>query len=75
MLLQTALEAHDRMKSCQAAINRDGESLSDRFGQVKPHPLLAAERDARSAMIQALKSLNLDIETTQPIGRPSGGHL
>ncbi|HET7675205.1 MAG TPA: hypothetical protein VFL54_06750, partial [Gammaproteobacteria bacterium] len=41
LLLQTALEAFDRMRSCQAAVRRDGEMVKDRFEQLKPHPLLA----------------------------------
>lgn len=62
LILQTAFEAFDRLRGCQAAIKRDGAKVTDRFGQDKPHPLLAAERDARSQMLSALKALNLDLE-------------
>ena len=62
LLLQTAAEAFDRMRGCQAAVTKDGATVPDRFGQLKPHPLLATERDARSQMLAALKALNLDIE-------------
>jgi phage terminase small subunit len=73
LLLQTALESFDRMRNCQAAIRRDGEMVKDRFEQMKPHPLLAAERDARSQMLAALKQLNLDIEPLRDRpGRPGG---
>lgn len=73
LLLQTAMEAFDRMKSAQVAIKRDGELLVDRFGQFKPHPLLTAERDARSQMMAALKALNLDLEPLRDRpGRPGG---
>ena len=60
LLLQTALEAFDEMKVCQKQIQQEGRTLTDRFGQIKPHPLLPALRDARSQLIQALKVLNLD---------------
>ena len=71
LLLQTALEAFDRMKSAANRINKDGAAVEDRFGQVKPHPLLPAERDARSQMLLALKQLNLDIEPLRDRpGRP-----
>lgn len=62
LLLQSALEARDRMAECQRAITRDGAAVRDRWGQIKPHPLLPAERDNRAAMLAALKALNLDLE-------------
>lgn len=61
-LLRTTLEAHQRSRHCREAIDKDGEAVKDRFGQLKPHPLLAAERDARSAFFAGMKSLNLDLE-------------
>ena len=73
LLLQTALESFDRMKAAARRINQDGEAVEDRFGQVKPHPLLTAERDARSQMLAALKQLNLDMEPLNDgPGRPPG---
>lgn len=73
LLLQTGLEAFDRLRNCQSAIARDGELVKDRFDQLKPHPLLPAERDARSQMLAALKSLNLDLEPLRDRpGRPPG---
>ena len=73
LLLQTALEAFDRMRNCQSAIERDGELVKDRFDQLKAHPLLSAERDARAQMMAALKHLNLDLEPLRDRpGRPSG---
>ncbi|WP_373054598.1 P27 family phage terminase small subunit [Thioalkalivibrio sp.] len=73
LLLQTALESFDRMRNCQAAIERDGELVRDRFDQLKPHPLLSAERDSRAQMLAALKALNLDLEPLRDrVGRPAG---
>jgi P27 family predicted phage terminase small subunit len=73
LLLQTACESFDRMRSCQAEIDRDGQVVKDRFDQDKPHPLLSVERDARSQMMQALKQLNLDLEPLRDgPGRPGG---
>ena len=73
VLLQTALEARDRMRECQRAIGRDGAAVKDRWGQLKPHPLLPTERDSRAAMLAALRQLNLDVEplNDRP-GRPGG---
>lgn len=73
LILQTTLEAFDRMRGCQKAIKKDGEILCDRFMQVKPHPLLATERDARAQMLAGLKALNLDVEPLRDRpGRPGG---
>lgn len=70
-LLRTACEAFDRMRQCQASIAEHGEAVKDKFGQLKPHPLLSAERDSRAAMLNALKQLNLDLEPLKDVGRPS----
>ena len=73
LLLQTSMEAFDRMRACQACIARDGEMITDRFEQRKCHPLLSTERDTRAQMMAALKQLNLDVEPLKPgPGRPSG---
>lgn len=73
LLLQTALEAFDRMRQCQKAIRKDGAQVKDRFDQLKPHPLLNVERDSRSQMLAALKQLNLDLEPLRDgPGRPTG---
>ncbi len=64
-LLTTALEAHQRARRCREQVDRDGEAVRDRFGQVKPHPLLTAERDARAAYLAAMRALNLDLGEAQ----------
>lgn len=71
LILQTAMEAFDRMRGAQAIVATEGATILDRFGQVKSHPILTAERDARAAMLAALKMLNLDSEEVeQPFARP-----
>jgi P27 family predicted phage terminase small subunit len=63
-ILTTLCEASDRAKSCREVIDREGVTVTDKFGQTKPHPLLAAERDSRAQILQAFKVLGLDV----PIG-------
>lgn len=58
-LLLAVCESRDRAESCRRAIATEGQTIVDRFGQRKPHPLLPVERDARSAMVTALKALRL----------------
>jgi P27 family predicted phage terminase small subunit len=73
LLLQTALEAFDRMRAAQKVIKKEGMQVKDRFDQLKAHPLLTIERDSRAAMITALKNLNLDLEPLRDgPGRPGG---
>ena len=73
LLLQTGLEAFDRMKQAQRRIKKDGAQVKDRFGQFKAHPLLTVERDSRSQMLAAIKQLNLDLEPLRDgPGRPPG---
>jgi hypothetical protein len=61
------------MREAQDAIKRDGATVMDRFKQPKAHPLLTVERDSRSAMLHALKALNLDLEPLKGApGRPGG---
>lgn len=59
-VLRIGLLARDRAEKCRVQIDRDGEIIVDRFKQKKPHCLLAAERDARSGFLVALKQLGLD---------------
>ena len=72
-ILRVGLEAFERMRGVQAQIERDGITFTDRFGQVKAHPLLPVERDARAQYLAALKALNLDLEPLRDrAGRPGG---
>jgi P27 family predicted phage terminase small subunit len=59
-LLRSSLESHQRARRCREAIEKDGEATKDRFGQIKPHPLLAAERDNRAAFVKGLIALGID---------------
>jgi P27 family predicted phage terminase small subunit len=73
LLLQTALEAFDRMRGAQAAIERDGATVRGSTKQIVAHPLIAVERDARAQMLSAIKQLNLDLEPLRDRpGRPGG---
>jgi P27 family predicted phage terminase small subunit len=60
-ILTTLCEASDRARSCRELIAAQGVTVCDKWGQVKPHPLLAAERDSRAQILQAFKVLGLDV--------------
>ena len=72
-LLRTFASAFSLEIRCQEQIDKEGLTIVDRFDQAKPHPLLAALRDARSQKLASLKALNLDLEPLQSgLGRPKG---
>jgi hypothetical protein len=66
-LLITAMEAHQRCRTCREAIDREGMTIKDRFGILTSHPLLKAEASARGQYLAALRALNL--EPPQPSKR------
>lgn len=72
-LLLTALEAHQRARKAREAIDKEGMTVTDKWNQTKPHPLLTCERDSRSAFLTAMKMLNIDVIESGPVGRPAGG--
>lgn len=58
--LTLACEALDRGEEARERIALDGAYLTDRFGQLKAHPAVAVERDARIAAMRAFRELSLD---------------
>ena len=71
--LVSACRTEDDIARMRATLERDGDTITDRFGQKREHPLLAAIRGLEAVKRQALKSLNLDIEPLRDKpGRPGG---
>ena len=71
--LASACRAADDIARMRNKVSREGDTIKDRFGQIREHPLLAAIRGAEATKRQALKSLNLDIEPLRDKpGRPPG---
>jgi hypothetical protein len=71
-LLRTAAEAADRVSSCREMLASQGEVIMVK-GIPRAHPAAAIERDARAALIRALKELHLDVEPLRDRpGRPEG---
>lgn len=65
LLLQSLLEAYDRLQQARRILAAEGPMLRDRFGQAKPHPALAMERDARAQLHGALRLLRLEPSALQ----------
>lgn len=60
-LLEEACVALDRSAEAREAIERDGAFVTDRFAQLKAHPGVAVERDARIAAARLFRELNLNL--------------
>ena len=61
VILESALEAFDRLRQAQKILKRDGLTTKDRFGQLKAHPLLLVERDSRNSMARLFRQLGIDL--------------
>jgi hypothetical protein len=71
--LLTACRSEDDLERMRGTVARDGDTITDRFGQKREHPLLGAIRGLEAVKRQALKSLNLDLEPLRDKpGRPGG---
>jgi P27 family predicted phage terminase small subunit len=54
-----ACEAHDRMSQARDLLAREGITITTRHGEVRVHPAIAVERDARTAFVRAIRELGL----------------
>jgi phage terminase small subunit len=70
LLLSAALHSLDRAEAAAALVKKQGLTFRDRHGGYRANPACAIERDARRAMVLALKALNIDLEPLNPPGRP-----
>lgn len=61
-LLTLAAESFDRAVQAREILNRRGLTFKDRFGQPKPRPEIAVERDSRTAFARLLRELDLDVD-------------
>ena len=70
-VLRAGLEALDRRDQARMAIAKEGAVVKDRFGQDKPSPWVAIERDAAGTFYKAFRLLGFDL----PAGSPGGSGL
>jgi phage terminase small subunit len=70
-LLQLAAESWDRCQEARIILARDGVVFTDDRGNVRAHPAVSIERDARLAFARLLRELDLDVELpSEPRARP-----
>jgi phage terminase small subunit len=70
MVLVATLEAKDRREQARAAIAKNGAVYADRFGQLKPSPWAAIERDAATTLMRGFRLLGFDQEQRGDLGIP-----
>ena len=74
LLLYSFADADTTERNAQDIVNAEGLTVTDRFNQVRVHPLLTVIRDARSQKMAALKAMNFDLEPLHDRpGRPAEG--
>jgi len=69
-LLQLACEAWDRSREARLILDRDGIVFMDDRKNVRPHPAVAIEKDARTAFARLVRELDLDAEMPPAAVRP-----
>ena len=62
-LVLTACQCLDEMRESQAVIAKEGAIVLDKFKQPKLHPATQRLKEARAHWLQAVKMLNLDLES------------
>jgi len=69
--LTMALRHWEEMMAARAVVEREGFTVTDRYGQTKSHPAMKVVHEASAASRACLKCLNLDIEPLRDRpGRP-----
>jgi len=70
-LLTGAAEAWDRAQQARRILEEEGIVVPDRFGQPKPHPAVAIERDSKALFARLLRELAFDVEPPAESRPPS----
>lgn len=68
-VLEEACRSLDRADQARALVEAEGITFRDRFGQIRPHPAVTIERDARGAAVRALDVLGLEGEEVRAFAR------
>lgn len=70
VLLEEAVRCADTLDELQAAVDRDGAIVADRFGQDRPHPAAVEARQLRVTLARIIAALRIPEDRTEAAGRP-----
>jgi phage terminase small subunit len=70
-LLTQACEARMRARLCRLTVAKEGQTVVDKKGIVRAHPLLQIERSAQASFISALRLLRLDLSGSTEARHPA----
>lgn len=74
-LLEAACEAWDRTVQARKELEKHGSiTYKNRFGEPRPHPAVAIERDSKTLFARLLRELDLDVEPPLEAKRPPALH-
>lgn len=73
MVLESTLAAYDRREETRVQLANHGAVQTDRFGQQKPSPWVAIERDSGLALLRGFRALGLDLARADQVGAYSTG--
>jgi P27 family predicted phage terminase small subunit len=69
-LLQAACEAWDRCQQAREVVSREGITFRTANGDVRTHPAVTIEKDARIVFARLVRELDLDAEPPAERSRP-----
>ena len=69
-LLILACEAYDAAQEDRKVLQNNGKVFVDRFGQPKPRPEVAIQRDSAISFARLLRELDLDVNMLAARSRP-----
>ena len=73
LILSEAMRAYDHATEARSILKTEGLTVTDRYGQHRPHPAAGIARDMQKNFLACMKALNLDCEPVRPgPGRPPG---
>jgi P27 family predicted phage terminase small subunit len=65
-LLRRLCEASDVADAARTTVAAEGVTIKNRFGEVKAHPAVAIERDARAAVARLARELHITDPSDDP---------
>jgi hypothetical protein len=72
-VLAAACHFADRADAAAEVLKADGMTTADRYGTVRPHPMLAEERNARLSMARLLRQLGAVVPPSLNTGKARPG--